>query len=105
MAISKNMKCPECGNQSSNVVDSRQFPKIVRRRRQCKECFHRFTTCEFVCSEKKLSCINPIDGRRKLYKYPLPDVWHEIFHEVFKRFEEIKTLFSCGALDKEANND
>lgn len=42
------MYCPSCGNLESKVVDSRpsEDGTSIRRRRECLECGHRFTTYE-----------------------------------------------------------
>ena len=42
------MRCPACGHIDSKVVDSRQSEDgaTIRRRRECLECRHRFTTFE-----------------------------------------------------------
>ena len=42
------MRCPYCGNDSTEVIDSREVPNesSTRRRRQCNDCKHRFTTYE-----------------------------------------------------------
>lgn len=42
------MRCPVCGNPDSKVVDSRPSDDnlTIRRRRECLECGHRFTTYE-----------------------------------------------------------
>ncbi len=40
------MLCPSCGYYDSKVIDSREVNEGVRRRRQCLECGHRFTTYE-----------------------------------------------------------
>ena len=46
------MRCPHCGSQKLQVVDSRDAPDAVRRRRECHN-GHRFTTYErrevFTC--------------------------------------------------------
>ena len=44
------MRCPKCGATKSSVVDSRQAEEgnTIRRRRECDECQHRFTTYERV---------------------------------------------------------
>jgi transcriptional repressor NrdR len=46
----KVMKCPFCGNENTRVIDSRPADdsNSIRRRRQCDECFKRFTTYEKV---------------------------------------------------------
>ena len=44
------MKCPSCGYFDSKVIDSRPSAdgSNIRRRRECLECQHRFTTFETV---------------------------------------------------------
>lgn len=44
------MKCPFCGYQDSNVIDSRPTDEgeKIRRRRECKKCQKRFTTYEVI---------------------------------------------------------
>ncbi len=44
------MKCPYCGFEESKVVDSRhsEDQTSIRRRRECLNCSHRFTTYEMV---------------------------------------------------------
>ena len=44
------MRCPKCGATKSSVIDSRQAEEgnTIRRRRECEECQHRFTTYERV---------------------------------------------------------
>jgi len=44
------MRCPKCGNLEDKVIDSRSVRdgEVIRRRRACLECSHRFTTYEEV---------------------------------------------------------
>ena len=42
------MRCPYCGYDDSNVLDSRPHEEKIRRRRECKNCGRRFTTYEEV---------------------------------------------------------
>ena len=44
------MKCPKCGNDDDKVLDSRSSKEgaVVRRRRECLKCGHRFTTHEEI---------------------------------------------------------
>ena len=44
------MNCPYCGFSDSRVVDSRETEskEAIRRRRECTECGHRFTTYEKI---------------------------------------------------------
>ena len=44
------MRCPKCGCQEDKVIDSRASREgaTIRRRRECTQCTHRFTTYEEV---------------------------------------------------------
>ena len=44
------MKCPKCGFPDDKVIDSRAHNNgsEVRRRRECLECKHRYSTCEQI---------------------------------------------------------
>lgn len=44
------MRCPKCGHQDDKVIDSRAVRNgdVIRRRRICIKCSHRFTTYEEV---------------------------------------------------------
>ena len=44
------MKCPNCGNFDSKVLDSRASEEgnTIRRRRECTKCNYRFTTYEKI---------------------------------------------------------
>ena len=42
------MNCPFCGHDESRVIDSRESPDGIRRRRECARCELRFTTYERV---------------------------------------------------------
>lgn len=44
------MKCPKCSNMDSKVVDSRMIEDggVIRRRRECERCGHRYTTFERI---------------------------------------------------------
>jgi transcriptional repressor NrdR len=44
------MKCPFCGHPESKVTDSRNAAEMnaTRRRRECLQCSHRFTTFETI---------------------------------------------------------
>jgi transcriptional repressor NrdR len=47
------MRCPMCGFPEDKVVDSRAAAegRAVRRRRECVECSHRFSTIEEITGE------------------------------------------------------
>ena len=59
------MICPYCSSSEIKVIDSRsaQKGKAIRRRRECVECHHRFTTYEHVI-ETPVSVIKS-DGSRE----------------------------------------
>ena len=61
------MLCPFCGHLESKVVNSRQNPKgdAIRRRRECLECGHRFTTFEMI--EKTPIVVVKRDGKREAF--------------------------------------
>ena len=59
------MHCPFCGNNESRVIDSRESPGGVRRRRECMRCELRFTTYERVHSMPLM--IAKRDGRREAF--------------------------------------
>jgi len=42
------MICPFCKKDNDKVVDSRAIGTYIRRRRECVECGHRFSTREYV---------------------------------------------------------
>jgi transcriptional repressor NrdR len=42
------MLCPKCHQPQSQVLDSREGPDSIRRRRECLACHYRFTTYERV---------------------------------------------------------
>ncbi len=44
------MKCPQCQGSDSKVIESRDVAsgESIRRRRECEDCKHRFTTYERV---------------------------------------------------------
>lgn len=53
--MSGSMKCPECGGQTSNTLDSRPSAGRIRRRRQCAKCDARYTTYEMGEHEMALA--------------------------------------------------
>ena len=61
------MKCPFCSYADSRVIDSRSVDNgtSIRRRRECPECWRRFTTYEKY-EETPLLVIKK-DGRRELF--------------------------------------
>jgi len=57
--------CQNCRKSETRVVDSRDDESVVRRRRECLTCKHRFTTYERV--EAPRLFIVKKDGRREQY--------------------------------------
>ena len=67
------MKCPNCENTNTRVIDSRLTEKgyTIRRRRACESCDFRFTTYEYVYPKKiviKKTGIRQDYDRQKLEK-------------------------------------
>ncbi len=62
------MRCPICGKDNDKVVDSRsaQGGNIVRRRRRCLECGHKFTTYEAI--EHTPLYVIKKDNRREVFQ-------------------------------------
>ena len=58
------MRCPFCGHEDTQVVDSRSTPEAssIRRRRKCPSCGKRFTTYERV--DLKMPRLVKKDGGR-----------------------------------------
>lgn len=61
------MKCSQCGNDDTKVIESRDVDtgQAVRRRRACVVCEHRFTTYERL--ERPQLIIVKNDGTRQLF--------------------------------------
>lgn len=62
------MRCSICGKDNDKVVDSRsaQDGNIIRRRRKCLECGHKFTTYEAV--ERTPLYVIKKDNRREVFQ-------------------------------------
>lgn len=61
------MKCPQCQKDCSKVVESRDAADgdAIRRRRECLQCTHRYTTYERV--ERPNLAVVKKDGSRELF--------------------------------------
>jgi transcriptional repressor NrdR len=61
------MRCPRCDQDDDKVVDSRQSREgdAIRRRRECLDCGHRFTTYEMV--ERSLPLVLKSGERREAF--------------------------------------
>ncbi len=60
------MHCPYCFHKNSRVTDSRETESAIRRRRECQECQHRFTTYERVQTAPLM--VSKRDGRREGFR-------------------------------------
>src|SRR5690625_1723824 len=63
-----NVKCSNCQNKSTKVLDSRPIEngRAIRRRRECEKCGFRFTTFERI-EERPLIVVKK-DGTRQEYR-------------------------------------
>lgn len=61
------MRCNQCKNEDTKVIESREAgdAEAIRRRRECLNCSHRFTTYERI--EKPQLVVIKNDGTRQLY--------------------------------------
>ena len=59
------MHCPYCNHPESRVIDSRDAPEGIRRRRECMQCGLRFTTYERIQTTALM--VAKRDGRREEY--------------------------------------
>ena len=62
------MKCPKCGADDDEVLDSRSAREgaAIRRRRECLKCGHRFTTYEEIDRDEVL--VVKHDGTRQTFE-------------------------------------
>jgi transcriptional repressor NrdR len=61
------MRCPKCTSIEDKVIDSRisREGNTIRRRRECLECGHRFTTTEGLVRDGLI--VTKRDGRREAF--------------------------------------
>lgn len=61
------MKCAECHHDDTKVIESRETGEgdAIRRRRECIQCAHRFTTYERI--ERPQLIVVKNDGTRQMY--------------------------------------
>jgi len=101
------MRCPKCGCQEDKVVDSRASREgaTIRRRRECAQCGHRFTTYEEVereglmvlkrdnrreefSKEKLLSGIKKAFQKRPISPKVIEELVEQIAEEVNNKYED-----------------
>ena len=120
------MRCPKCAQDDDKVIDSRSIRSgdVIRRRRVCAKCGHRYTTYEEVV--KSVLCVLKRDGRHEDFnraklraaiahaavKRPLSDpqldmVVDDIVHEIETEYEhEVpSTVIGRKVMDKLAKLD
>jgi len=52
MIMGEAMKCPECGADKPQVLQTRRLVRAVRRVRYCKDCGHSWETVEIILDQK-----------------------------------------------------
>ncbi|MDD2239387.1 MAG: transcriptional regulator NrdR [Kiritimatiellae bacterium] len=115
------MRCPKCAHSDDKVVDSRAIRNgaVIRRRRVCTHCGHRFSTYEEVIKSSLI--VLKRDGRREdfdraklrhslvlaVIKRPISDpqldqIADEVAHELDAEYarEVPSTVIGRKALDK-----
>ncbi len=77
------MKCPFCGHEDTDVIDSRDTEDLnaIRRRRECPTCKKRFTTYERP--EESVIIVIKRDGRRE--KFDKQKLINSILKSIGKR--------------------
>jgi transcriptional repressor NrdR len=58
------VRCPHCGTEDSQVLDTRDTPEGVKRRRRCNHCQQRFNTIERLALDHPPMVVKR-DGRRE----------------------------------------
>ena len=100
------MRCPKCGCQDDKVIDSRASREgaTIRRRRECVQCGHRYTTYEEIergglvilkrdhrreelSREKLLSGIKKACQKRPISPKAIEDLAERIVTEVTDKYE------------------
>tara|TARA_Y100000758_G_scaffold219005_1_gene157707 strand:- start:455 stop:940 length:486 start_codon:yes stop_codon:yes gene_type:complete len=101
------MRCPKCNCSEDKVIDSRSSKEgaIIRRRRECTKCNHRFTTYEQIehtqlmvvkrdgrreelSREKLLGGISKACQKRPISQQTIEDVTQRVLDTVSEEFPE-----------------
>lgn len=96
------MRCPKCNFDWTKVLDSRESQEwnVIRRRRECESCSHRFTTFERV-GITDLVVIKK-NGSRELYDrskvtkalllaYAKRNIWMDKIEEIVASLEAVRS--------------
>lgn len=109
------MRCPKCGGQDDKVIDSRASREgsAIRRRRECLQCTHRFTTYEEIEQEelfvvkrdarrepfskdKLLTSLKRACQKRPVSEEAVSDAAERVTNEITGRFEREVTAQAIG---------
>ncbi|HBY17599.1 MAG TPA: transcriptional regulator NrdR [Candidatus Marinimicrobia bacterium] len=84
------MKCPQCDQPDTRVIDSRPLTKEIgiRRRRECSACGYRFTTYEYIA----LSPVLVIKSNGTREEFNREKLMHSIQLSCTKRPVSLKTI-------------
>lgn len=83
------MKCPICKSDNFRVVDTRQSEDCIRRRKECLDCGHRYSTEERIRVRTCVLCGDPIKGRALKYCiFCKRDVEYERRQDYYRRKKE-----------------
>ncbi|MDD3807522.1 MAG: transcriptional regulator NrdR [Candidatus Marinimicrobia bacterium] len=84
------MKCPQCNQPDTRVIDSRPLTKEIgiRRRRECPSCGYRFTTYEYIALSQVL--VIKSNGTRE--EFNREKLIHSIQLSCTKRPVSLKTI-------------
>lgn len=82
------MRCPQCAKQDTRVVDSRPEEMSIRRRRECGNCGHRYTTYERL---EVLACPHCESIESRVASYQLLKAGSRRFRECLRCGREFTT--------------
>lgn len=100
------MKCPNCNDQDSKVIESREAAEsgAIRRRRECLKCSHRYTTYERV--ERPNLAIVKKDSSRELFdRNKLFAAIHRSVGKFLTSDLEVESIVSRVENELHANSD
>ena len=109
------MRCPKCGRVDDKVIDSRSSREgsVIRRRRECLSCSHRFTTYEEIeheglmvikrdgrreqfCKEKLFSGVRKACQKRPISPKIIEDLVERIVDEITDKYEREVPCMAVG---------
>jgi len=92
------MQCPKCNSKDIRVLDSRPEPKLVRRRRFCNSCNHRFSTIERLAEvpKQRKPAVKRTPTTPKIRKTKKYNEWRDVDHMTD---EELEAMIMDGDYD------